>query len=98
MFEDVPLDTRHHTCKAKPKFPKEWRMTEGRRKELANLRQQSLLLDEAKGAGGQLVDGVQRIRHALNPPDEAMREEMAAELISTPPSSRGFPPRPPQRL
>ncbi|KAK6530928.1 37S ribosomal protein S24, mitochondrial [Arthrobotrys megalospora] len=26
-FEDVPFDFRHHTYKAQPSFPKEWRMT-----------------------------------------------------------------------
>ncbi|KAK6500179.1 37S ribosomal protein S24, mitochondrial [Arthrobotrys musiformis] len=26
-FEDVPFDFRHHTFKAQPSFPKEWRMT-----------------------------------------------------------------------
>ncbi|KAJ8111579.1 hypothetical protein ONZ43_g5588 [Nemania bipapillata] len=54
MFEDIPLDTRHHTFKVKPKFPVEWRMTEERRKFLEDTRQQSLLLDQQKEEAGSL--------------------------------------------
>lgn len=61
MFEDVPLDTRHHQIKVRPKFPKEWRLTEERMQQLDEARQQSLLLDQAKEQGGQLVDGNERV-------------------------------------
>ncbi|KAI1454470.1 mitochondrial ribosomal subunit protein-domain-containing protein [Annulohypoxylon moriforme] len=61
MFEDIPLDTRHHTFKTKPKFPKEWRMSENRRKFLEDTRQKSLLLDQAKEEAGSLIDGKERI-------------------------------------
>ncbi|KAK3937907.1 mitochondrial ribosomal subunit protein-domain-containing protein [Diplogelasinospora grovesii] len=75
MFEDVPLDTRHHTFKAKPKFPVEWRMTEERKKELENLRRQALLLDQAKQKEGTLISGVERVQAALAaPPEPAARE------------------------
>ncbi|KAI0417146.1 mitochondrial ribosomal subunit protein-domain-containing protein [Xylaria grammica] len=68
MFEDVPLDTRHHTFKVKPKFPKEWRMTEERRKFLEETRQQILLLEQQKEEEGTLIDGVEKINNFFNPP------------------------------
>lgn len=66
MFEDVPLDTRHHTFKVKPKFPKEWRMTEERRKLLEATRQKALLLDQTKEEEGTLVDGKEKITAFFN--------------------------------
>ncbi|KAI1812932.1 mitochondrial ribosomal subunit protein-domain-containing protein [Poronia punctata] len=68
MFEDVPLDTRHHTFQTKPKFPKEWRMTEERRKEIEDTRQKLLLLDEVKQQEGKLVDGREKIEMFFNSP------------------------------
>ncbi|KAI0430685.1 mitochondrial ribosomal subunit protein-domain-containing protein [Xylaria sp. FL1042] len=68
MFEDVPLDTRHHTFKVKPKFPKEWRMTEDRRQFLEDTRQKALLLDQKKEEEGSLVNGTERINAFFNPP------------------------------
>ncbi|KAJ8129491.1 hypothetical protein O1611_g4140 [Lasiodiplodia mahajangana] len=76
MFEDVPLDTRHHTFKVRPKFPKEWRMTEERRKFLEDTRQKALLLDQAKEETGTLVDGEEKVNLFFNPP-AAMTPEMA---------------------
>ncbi|KAK8089205.1 hypothetical protein PG997_004166 [Apiospora hydei] len=61
MFEDIPLDTRHHQIKVRPKFPKEWRLTEERMQQLEDARQKSLLLDQAKEQDGQLVDGNERV-------------------------------------
>ncbi|GAP83107.1 putative mitochondrial ribosomal small subunit component [Rosellinia necatrix] len=66
-FEDVPLDTRHHTFKVKPKFPKEWRMTEERRLFLEESRRKALLLDQAKEEDGTLIDGRERINGFFNP-------------------------------
>ncbi|KAI0206739.1 mitochondrial ribosomal subunit protein-domain-containing protein [Astrocystis sublimbata] len=68
MFEDVAIDTRHHTFKIKPKFPKEWRMTEERRQFLEDTRQKSLLLDQAKEDNGTLIDGTRRIDTFFNAP------------------------------
>ena len=65
MFEDIPLDTRHHKIKEQIKFPKEWRMTEERQKELGARRKEALLLDEKKRTEGALVDGRQTIQQAL---------------------------------
>lgn len=65
MFEDVPLDLRHHKFKVRPKFPKEWRMSEERRRELEDTRQKSLLLDQAKEERQEIVDGVRCVEEAL---------------------------------
>lgn len=64
-FADVPLDLRHHTFKVKPKFPKEWRLSEKRVAELAQQRRQAALADKIKQEEGTLVDGVQMIQKAL---------------------------------
>ncbi len=65
MFEDIPLDTRHHQFKKTIKFPDSWRLTEARKKELEAQRRQALLLDDTKRTEGSLVDGVQTIQQAL---------------------------------
>ncbi|KAI1439091.1 mitochondrial ribosomal subunit protein-domain-containing protein [Xylaria sp. CBS 124048] len=72
MFEDVPLDTRHHTFKVKPMFPTEWRMTDERRKFLEETRQELLLLDQKKEKDGTLVDGLERITASIQPPEESV--------------------------
>jgi small subunit ribosomal protein S35 len=56
---------RHHTFKVKPKFPKEWRLSEERVAELAKQRRQAALADKIKQEEGTLVDGVQTIQKAL---------------------------------
>ncbi|KAI1418725.1 mitochondrial ribosomal protein [Hypoxylon sp. FL1857] len=68
MFEDIPLDTRHHTFKVKPKFPREWRMSEERRKFLDDTRQKSLLLDQAKEEAGSLINGKEKIDQFFSAP------------------------------
>lgn len=60
-FEDVPLDTRHHPIKVKPKFPIAWRMTEERKALLETEREQTRLLEEKKVEQGAIIDGVQQI-------------------------------------
>ncbi|KAL1856930.1 37S ribosomal protein S24, mitochondrial [Diaporthe australafricana] len=64
-FEDVPLDLRHHTFKVKPKFPKEWRLSEERVKELTTQREQAALMDRTKREEGTLIDGIQTIQKAI---------------------------------
>ncbi|KAH9900062.1 mitochondrial ribosomal protein [Xylariomycetidae sp. FL2044] len=95
MFEDVPLDTRHHTFKVKPKFPREWRMTEQRRQELEDTRQKSLLLDQTKEEAGQLVDGRAKYEAFFaNPPPPTARiakPELVRARRGPPPAGRGRP-------
>jgi small subunit ribosomal protein S35 len=78
-FEDIPLDTRHHKVQAKPKFPKEWYLTEERVQQLENHRQNALLLDQAKEDAGSLVDGAQVIEMHFKKP----------ELVAIPAQARG---------
>ena len=59
-------------------------MTEERRKELQKVRQQSFLLDEAKKAEGTLVNGSERIRLALEPPESSVSGRVA-ELVAAAP-------------
>ncbi|TPX15841.1 uncharacterized protein E0L32_000175 [Thyridium curvatum] len=86
-FADIPLDTRHHQFKNKPKFPKEWRMTEERKKELQAIRAQGFLADQKKEAEGGLIDGVQRIQEVLAAqiaaPALRFRDKVA-ELVAAP--------------
>ncbi|KAJ4396491.1 37S ribosomal protein S24, mitochondrial [Gnomoniopsis smithogilvyi] len=63
-FEDVPLDLRHHKFKAKPKFPKEWRMSEERMQEIVSYRKETKRLEQAKQAEGKLIDGLKVIEKA----------------------------------
>lgn len=48
MFEDVPLDFRHHKPKRRPVYPEGWKLKEQRVKELMEGRQQVRLLEEAR--------------------------------------------------
>ncbi|KAK1983504.1 mitochondrial ribosomal subunit protein-domain-containing protein [Colletotrichum cereale] len=83
-FEDIPLDTRHHVFKNKPKFPKEWRMTEERRLELDNLRLRTLEIEASRQEDGQVVDGTAKIEEAL-----ATLEAKASEEAAQPVGVRG---------
>jgi small subunit ribosomal protein S35 len=68
MMEDIPLDLRHHPIKKHLKFPKEWHMTEERRKELTGLRTDSTLRDEGRKEQGLLVDGKDMVQGHLGSP------------------------------
>ncbi|OIW29086.1 mitochondrial ribosomal protein [Coniochaeta ligniaria NRRL 30616] len=95
-FEDVPLDTRHHEFKVKPKFPKEWRLTPERKQQLEAMRQQALLTDEVKRREGTLIDGATRIQQALSGPPKKALEDKVAELVAAgprPSRSRSVGPR-----
>ncbi|KAK5634623.1 hypothetical protein RRF57_010336 [Xylaria bambusicola] len=93
MFEDVPLDTRHHTTKVKPKFPKEWRLTEERRKFLEDSRQKALLLDQKREEEGTLINGAQKVEEFYNPvkpeiPIPEMANPRLSQSLSAPPPRR----------
>ncbi|KAI8963775.1 mitochondrial ribosomal protein [Daldinia sp. FL1419] len=89
MFEDIPLDTRHHPIKTKPKFPREWRMSEERMKFLEDARQKSLLLDQTKEETGTLVDGKEKITEFFSTPQSQARiPEYIRTQLNTP-LSRG---------
>ncbi|KAI0833194.1 mitochondrial ribosomal protein [Hypoxylon sp. FL0890] len=90
MFEDIPLDTRHHTFKVKPKFPREWRMSEERRKFLDDTRQQSLLLDQKKEEAGALVNGKEKIDQffSTHQPQARVSQYIRAQSSRTLPRAR----------
>ncbi|KAF4125795.1 small subunit ribosomal protein S35 [Geosmithia morbida] len=78
-FADVPLDTRHHVVKPKPRFPKAWLMTEERRRFLDENRQ-SLMLDEVQRAqAGSVVDGKEAIEGYLLRKIKEDQEKAAAQ-------------------
>ncbi|RQM05538.1 hypothetical protein DH86_00001563 [Scytalidium sp. 3C] len=79
-FEDVPLDTRHHIFKEKPKFPKEWRLTEKRRAELEASRAFAKQRDEQRLVAGAVVDGIKQIQDALAKPVE--QAAPVAEMVT----------------
>lgn len=88
-FEDVPLDTRHHQIKPKARFPKEWLMTEERRKLLDENRERLKLAEVQRMESGQIVDGKQAIEAYLV---EKMKEEQekaaqVAEMVAAPAKS-----------
>lgn len=56
-FEDVPFDFRHYKPKVHHEFPKEWILTEERKKYLAAKRAESARLEDEKKGNGMLVDG-----------------------------------------
>lgn len=81
----------------KPKFPKAWRLTPDRKKELAALREQAKQLDAGKKAEGQLVDGQKMIDAMLGGPSvvaqqtiskEAMAEMLVIAQRQAPPKAR----------
>ncbi|KAK5987117.1 Mitochondrial ribosomal small subunit protein 24 [Cladobotryum mycophilum] len=90
-FADVPLDLRHHEVKVKPRFPKEWRMTEERRKELDEYRTHAAIGDIQRAEGGLLVDGQKVIDdYLMQKLAEEQAKEKVAELVAAPVSKAGF--------
>ncbi|CAK7564970.1 MAG: 37S ribosomal protein S24, mitochondrial [Sporothrix epigloea] len=87
-FEDVPLDTRHHKFKYKPKFPREWRLTEARKEELKSLRAASFEMDQKMLASGSLVDGGQEVA-SLGAPAAADKVSQLVRLQKSPGASSG---------
>lgn len=81
-FADIPLDTRHHRVQAKPRFPKEWFMTEERKLELEEgrrqLRQQEIHAIES----GQVVDGKRVIEsYLVKKAEEEANKQKVEQLV-----------------
>ncbi|KAI0386567.1 mitochondrial ribosomal protein [Hypomontagnella monticulosa] len=98
MFEDVPLDTRHHTVKIKPKFPREWRMSEERRKFIDDTREKSLLLDQTKEQAGALINGQEKIDQFFSAPQLSAKVPEFIKARLNRPLPRGRPQPPSRRL
>lgn len=93
-FEDIPLDTRHHKTAKKPKFPKHWKLTPERRKELSELRVKALLNDTQRAEAGLLVDGGKVIdgyltQKLLQEQQKEKEAEMVAAAAAMPKLSGG---------
>jgi small subunit ribosomal protein S35 len=98
-FEDIPLDTRHHTFKSKPKFPKEWLLTAERKRELEGIWQSAMLEDGKRTEAGTMISGQEKIDGYLM---EKMVEEQKKQESAQMEEVRAAPvrgrPRPGQRL
>lgn len=60
-FADVPLDTRHHKPRVRPKFPKAWIMTPERKKELEEKRRVKMLEEGQRVEQNKVVSGIAAI-------------------------------------
>ena len=65
MFDDIPIDLRHHPVTSKPKFPASWYMTAERTAELAEFRARTAALDGALAETGRIADGIESVRAEL---------------------------------
>lgn len=65
MFEDVPLDFRHHKYKPKLEFPDAWKLTPERKQQLEAERQHSFLAEREREEKGKISDGVRAIEALL---------------------------------
>ncbi|KAL9594159.1 MAG: hypothetical protein Q9219_007196 [cf. Caloplaca sp. 3 TL-2023] len=81
MFEDVPLDFRHHKPKPKFEFPEKWKMTEQRKEQLEAIWEQRALKDQERLATGLLIDGPEIIQKGL----EAVAVRTSARAAVPPP-------------
>lgn len=84
-FEDIPLDTRHHRVKPKPRFPKEWYLTRERRSELDEIRQKLAIEDVKRAESGTLIDGTAAIdSYLMKKTLEEQEKQKVAELVAAP--------------
>ncbi|KAF7554190.1 hypothetical protein G7046_g6880 [Stylonectria norvegica] len=90
-FADVPLDVRHHTFSHKPRFPKNWRLTDERRLELAEIRQRAAVEDVRRAEAGLLVDGAKVIDDFLmnRELEDQQKQQKVAELVAAPRATGG---------
>ncbi|KJZ78225.1 hypothetical protein HIM_02263 [Hirsutella minnesotensis 3608] len=88
-FADVPLDTRHRPAKERPRFPREWRVSEQRRRELADVREQAVLADAQRQEQGRLVDGKKVVEeYLLKKYAEEQEKLQVPELVAAPRPAR----------
>ncbi len=65
MYEDVPLDFRHHKYKTRLEFPEAWKLTPERKEQLEAERREKRLAEKEREQLGQLPDGVSAIEAML---------------------------------
>ncbi|RMZ90634.1 hypothetical protein DV736_g2124, partial [Chaetothyriales sp. CBS 134916] len=81
MFEDIPLDFRHHKHTPKPQFPEGWKLTKRRVAELDVLRQQPL----------QQIAATEEAKRT----EESKKRQRIDELVAAMPLGRREPSRRP---
>ncbi|KAL8713922.1 MAG: hypothetical protein Q9220_002068 [cf. Caloplaca sp. 1 TL-2023] len=87
MFEDVPLDFRHHRFKPKVEFPEAWKMTTERRAQLEENWRQRALRDQEREEKGQLIEGPKLIARALE--EAIVLKSRPAPAVSAPKGRTG---------
>ena len=65
MFEDVPLDFRHHRFKRRAEFPERWKLNQERMERLEEGRQKRLVGERQREEEGRVVVGSQIIDEAM---------------------------------
>ena len=65
MFEDVPLDFRHHKFRPKVEFPEGWKLTKEKRARLEGERKVRDERERERKEQGRLVEGVTIIEEAM---------------------------------
>ncbi len=65
MFEDVPLDFRHHRFRHKPEFPEGWKLDRRRREQLGVDRRQRVIAEAVREEEGRMVVGASIIEEAM---------------------------------
>lgn len=65
MFEDVPLDFRHHRFKSRPEFPEGWKLDAKRREQLEMDREKRVIADGAREQEGRMIVGASIIEEAM---------------------------------
>ncbi|KAL9105034.1 MAG: hypothetical protein Q9163_000047 [Psora crenata] len=66
MFEDVPLDFRHHRTKKRLAFPEEWKLTGSRRQQLFLDRKRRQEVEMERVELGRLVEGDKVVEEAMS--------------------------------
>ena len=69
MFEDIPIDLRHHKRKPVYKYPEEWKLTPRKRQQLLEQRVGRRLLEQQRAQTDQIVDGRTVLEEALKIPN-----------------------------
>ena len=65
MFDDVPLDFRHHKPKKTWVFPQEWKLDAGRRDQLLAERERLKMLQDAQVVREEVIEGKTILEQAI---------------------------------
>ena len=85
MYEDVPLDFRHHKYKPKLQFPEDWKLTPERKERLEAERLENKKAETQRELWGQRPNGIRAIEAMLN----GKITEEARVLVEAPRTTKG---------